>query len=266
MASKTDLSKVGGYYPVIESIIRETSVMTAIVFGVAWRYCQMVTGFCTASQVTIGEILGLDRHTVAKHLAILVEKGYFTTTTGEKGAIYYHDTGKPNITEVMVNNLPDDGKKVTRSWHKSYHPDGKKPATIKESNRNTIKDIIKETPLNIPHEMLYPMAQALSEVTGISYKVNDYKLKTAAREILQDDRMPTPAMILKDYGINGDWYKKDWRGKKNQRPSLANIKETLFNLRSGKPKEAQPTEEEYAQMRRELKAEREELKRQEAEK
>lgn len=79
----------------------------------------------------------------------------------------------------------------------------------------------------IPNADAYNIAQALSEVTGMSLSINLPQLLKEARTLGQDDRL-SPELIRIIYSPGGLWYQEDWRGKANQKPRLYEIRETIF--------------------------------------
>ena len=68
----------------------------------------------------------------------------------------------------------------------------------------------------------YPIAKALSDVTGINFEKNKSRLFGEAKHFKPED-VPK---ILSDYGPGCGWYVNDWRGKKGQAPSLTQVRET----------------------------------------
>lgn len=74
---------------------------------------------------------------------------------------------------------------------------------------------------------LFRIAQALSEVCGISIEINKGRLFKLAKQISADPRV-TPELINSTYGVGGSWWTMDWRGKLNQKPKLGDIPETIF--------------------------------------
>lgn len=94
--SKTILTKVDGFTPLIDDIVRNYGITVAAVFGRMWRYCQMVDGVCKASQETIANDLGLTRKTVNQHIALLLETGYLKDLTPDtlNRPHIYADTGQ----------------------------------------------------------------------------------------------------------------------------------------------------------------------------
>ena len=93
MENKTVLADVGGFTPVIDTIVDELGFICANVFGVIWRYCQMSDGKCTASQSRIAEKLGLSVSTVKRCAEKLVEAGYLRSNVKKGVGVEYYDTG-----------------------------------------------------------------------------------------------------------------------------------------------------------------------------
>lgn len=107
--SKTMLASVKGYTPVIDKIVQEDGLVTAAVFGVAWRFCQMQDGVCWASQKKIGEFINMSRQTINKHLGWLVANGYLDSRKSDIGTLEYTDTGKAGLRVTIsaeVDNKP----------------------------------------------------------------------------------------------------------------------------------------------------------------
>lgn len=107
--SKTVLSEVTRFTPLIDSITQEHGVITAAVFGRIWRYCQGERGVCQASLERIGADLGIDRATVLRHATRLCELGYLEDTTPDlrNRPHTYRDTGQASIViniTVAQNN------------------------------------------------------------------------------------------------------------------------------------------------------------------
>ena len=103
MDDKTILSEVRGFTPVIDVLAQELGVMTSLVYGIVWRYCQMRDGVCWASKETIADHVGIDQKTVRRHLQKLVDAGYLEDATPDwthKPHIY-RDTGLAQITGLV---------------------------------------------------------------------------------------------------------------------------------------------------------------------
>jgi DNA-binding Lrp family transcriptional regulator len=97
--SKTILADTDGFTPVIDALVRELGLMTAVVFGRVWRYCQMEDQVCKASLEKISEGIGVDRVTVMRHIKELCEHGYLKDLTPDlrNRPHVYADTGKAGI-------------------------------------------------------------------------------------------------------------------------------------------------------------------------
>lgn len=143
--SKTILGQLNGFTPVIDGMIPEVGAMTALVFGKAWRYCQMSDGVCKASQDRIADELGLSRATINTHLSKLVEAGYLEDMTPNLLGLphQYRDTGKANLSISFTGNL---SKNLTPTSQKSLHPPVKNIDTkiqIKKESRENEEELAK---------------------------------------------------------------------------------------------------------------------------
>jgi DNA-binding Lrp family transcriptional regulator len=98
MAKKTILADVNGWSPVIDAIVYECGLIPAAVFGAVWRYCQMSSGECTASQERIAQRCGISRRRVICHLETLVRSGYLSKIVKDGIGVTYRDTGKAGLT------------------------------------------------------------------------------------------------------------------------------------------------------------------------
>jgi len=116
--SKTILANVDGFTPIIDGMVKDVGIMTAAVFGKAWRYCQMTDGVCKASQDRMADELGISRATVNAHISKLVEVGYLIDKTPELVGVphVYADTGKANLsisfTATCQNSLQPPVKNI----------------------------------------------------------------------------------------------------------------------------------------------------------
>jgi len=97
--SKTILAETDGFTPVIDMVVADTSITTAVVFGRIWRFCQMEDGVCTASLEKIAKDIGMDRSTVMRHAKDLCENGYLKDLTPDMRykPHTYADTGKAGL-------------------------------------------------------------------------------------------------------------------------------------------------------------------------
>lgn len=116
--SKTILAQVDGFTPIIDAVVADVGLISAAIFGKAWRYCQMSDGVCKAAQDRIADELGLSRATINTHLAKLTEAGYLEDLTPDLSGLphQYRDTGKANLsislTTTCQNSLQPPVKKI----------------------------------------------------------------------------------------------------------------------------------------------------------
>jgi DNA-binding Lrp family transcriptional regulator len=97
--SRTILAEVDGFTPVIDVVVKDTSLMTAVIFGGIWRYCQMQNGVCQSTLEKIAERTGVGRQTVIEHIRVLEQAGYIEDTTPDlrNRPHTYRDTGKAGL-------------------------------------------------------------------------------------------------------------------------------------------------------------------------
>lgn len=128
--SKTILAQVDGWTPVIDAVVQDVGATTALIFGKAWRYCQMSDNVCKASQDRLADELGLSRATINTHLSKLVEAGYLEDTTPDLVGLphQYRDTGKANLSISF-----------TGTSQKDLHPPVKEIDTKKQYNKESKK-------------------------------------------------------------------------------------------------------------------------------
>lgn len=75
----------------------------------------------------------------------------------------------------------------------------------------------------------YKIASAMAQVTGTSLESNKEQIYREAKLISRDARV-TPEEIIKQFAPGGDWYRYDWRGQKGQRPTISQIRQTIFTF------------------------------------
>jgi len=140
------LAEVNGFTPVIDVVAQDVGLMSAVVYGVVWRYCQMEDGRCTASIQNIADRAGISRKTAERHMKKLVEAGYLTRIAERNHApCEYADTGKvkiegllaargksesPTTGKVSQKVLPGKSESPTRSDTKSHLGKSESPTKI----------------------------------------------------------------------------------------------------------------------------------------
>ncbi len=73
-----------GFSPVFDRIAQRYGLVTAAVYGAAWRHCQMRDRVCRASSHRIATLLGVNHTTVQRHLRLLIREGYLEDTTPDR--------------------------------------------------------------------------------------------------------------------------------------------------------------------------------------
>lgn len=141
------LTEVKGFTPIIDALAQETSLTTAAVYGVVWRYCQMDDRICRASVETIAERIGVSRKTAERHLTILVDLGYLIDTTpNRKNAPHiYKDAGRIKViglVEARSDKMTD--RDVDKSECPTSVRQNDSPRSDKMSHEESIKESIQE--------------------------------------------------------------------------------------------------------------------------
>jgi hypothetical protein len=105
--SKTVLTEVKGWTPLIDALVQEHGLITAAVFGRMWRYCQLDSGACMASLDKIAGELGLTRQGITPHIQILCKEGYLADENpGRRNKPHtYRDTGKAQIMSTFYADV-----------------------------------------------------------------------------------------------------------------------------------------------------------------
>ncbi len=107
------ISTLTGVTPVPDYLIHEYGYVTALVWGMVRRYCQMADGVCRAATDKIGARLGMSAKTITRHLDKLCEGGYLFDMTPDlrNKPHIYTDTGKITLKmsfEATRTESPSD--------------------------------------------------------------------------------------------------------------------------------------------------------------
>lgn len=120
---------LSGYTPVPDVIAQDPDLgsVSALVWGLVWRFSKLEGGACYASQSTLAFYTGISRKTVTRHLQALCEKGYVEDLTPDL-------LGKPH-TYVPTNKLD---LKVTSEMvvHEDVDPKPKRTKRRAQKDRN----------------------------------------------------------------------------------------------------------------------------------
>lgn len=195
--SRTILAEVDGFTPVIDTVVEETSLMSAVVFGRIWRFCQMEDGVCKASLEKISEGIGIDRTTVMRHAKILVEAGFLKDLTSD---LKYHphtyaDTGKAGLymgvssvaqRNTLLESVAHDNRSVAESQLKIVF---KKEESSTTTDSDNFKKICRA------YE---------SEIGNLSSMIAD-----GISDYLFDLKCP-PEWIIESFRIAAEHNKRSW--------------------------------------------------------
>jgi len=138
--SKTVLAKVDGFTPCMDVIVNKYGIVTAAIFGVVWRFCQMKDGVCWASQEKIGSMVGMSRQTANEHLKKLVDGGFLRVIPASNGdTVQFVDTGKASLSIKITGGVNETDR-------------GCKPSLQGGVNKTDTKIVFKDTNKDIPFE------------------------------------------------------------------------------------------------------------------
>lgn len=234
--SRTVLTHVDGWTPVIDFLIKEHGLITAVVFGRIWRYCQGERGVCSASLEKIGEEIGVDRRTVMRHVKKLCDAGYLEDTTPnvKHRPHIYRDTGKasmqqairftkssPSQTGVTESHTSQKGvtESHTRSDRESHRgvTESHLKIQVKRQEEETIKNMGAKAPApeNFPPEDFSDLVknrsafEALRKFEGRDSEIDLSDFPEDVREVIHEFhrlwKVPVPRKHLKKGGDFALW-------------------------------------------------------------
>lgn len=125
----------------------------------------------------------------------------------------YSGKNRVKLSKVKLSKVNTGAKNAPDVSYEDCDIDGE---PIKEKKKQSDKN-----------NGLYPLAEALAEVTGMSLAANKEILFREAKLLARDKRV-TPDIVRADYLPGGVWYKKDFRGKQKQKPLPSQVRETIF--------------------------------------
>jgi hypothetical protein len=147
-----------------------------------------------------------------------------------------------NLHNVMLEKYFENAHKGKPICPTSQMENDLSGVSLTETTTETTTEILSgETPepsyepLAKPHQKkndktkYFSLANAISEVTGISLKANQGAMFREAK-LLSSDPTANPERVLQDYGPGGLWYQNDWRGKKGQKPGICDVRSTWGSL------------------------------------
>lgn len=223
--SKTVLSEVDGFTPLIDALTQAHGVVTAAVFGRMWRYCQGERGVCQATLERIGDDLGLDKATVQRHAAKLCELGYLEDMTpGLRNKPHtYRDTGKASMSisiDVAHNNvtLQSATSDCTPQRHVAE-------SRLKKEVKKEVKRVAGEKPAR-PRDELF---DALAEVCQVDPDTSAPSI-SKVKNVLLKAKPPYSPDEVRAFGKR--WW--SWP-ERTEPPSLWNLQEKIGKMRIAPP-------------------------------
>lgn len=182
------------------------------------------------------EFTKLSRPTIVNTLNALRKSEYLEYVgISKRGTSEY----KLNLTKLGIS---DDSKptllpvNTDLNHSKPSLPEPRTKPSLKDNSENE-KTILAPPPKptdpkkekNEASVNYYPLAKAISEVTGIDYELNKDWMYAEAKKFAKDARV-TPELLRQTYGNGGPWWTTHWKGKDKQRPTTRDIRETLFSF------------------------------------
>ncbi len=160
-----------GFTMTFDVLADRYDALTALVFGVVWRHCQMRKHVCTASVERMAKLIGVSENTVRRRLKVLVDDGFIIDDTpGLRHRPHvYRDSGKLRVVHssetkaYMIDgpgaqdgdpdpdgerlpaegDLDDAGDEVTQSGQPRLPREGNR--LPREGNKDTIQHSMEDT-------------------------------------------------------------------------------------------------------------------------
>ncbi len=182
------LSDVKGFTPVIDALAAELGLIPAVVYGVAWRFCQMRDGVCHASLDTISKRVGISRRTVRRHIHALCDAGYLEDLTPNRNGLphRYRDTGKVQIIGMVAA--------------KTGRTESPTPESVPRTESPSTPDIESEVPRTESPTRI-PSEETIQESSTKPDRKRLAKLMSEASVIVSSFQSPHYFALLEDYGI-----------------------------------------------------------------
>lgn len=214
------LSEYKGFTPVIDVVVEDVGLMTAVVYGRMWRYCQMEDHVCRASMEKIAKEVGVSTKTARRHVKKLCEYGYFRDATPDvrnKPHVYV-DTGK-----VVIRGLIE-AKRVDRE------SDQNRDRVDRESDHGGTES---------------PMKKVFEE--------RKYKKESATKneeDSTNDSPKEDPNEIINSFGLTGEAYHAKHGGEvqvtQGQQRHADPVNESKESMEKSRQRDKEPPEEAVA--------------------
>ena len=187
------VAKISGFTLAPDVLINEYGYVTALVWGVTWRFCQMSDGVCRAKLEKIAARLGMSERTIIRHMDTLCQDGYLfdTTPTLKNKPHIYADTGKIKVNMSIAARVTESQRAMTESQRQ-----GDRESVEESIKKQTKKEKIKaEKPPKPPTPpeilvfrevtRLYPPKNNWDDVVKIIQSVSERLGRPATKEDLQ---------------------------------------------------------------------------------
>ncbi len=231
-------TKLKGFTPVIDVVVKDVGLVQAAVFGAVWRYCQMKDRTCTASLEKIGGRVELSSRTVLRHIKELCDRGYLTDLTpGLRNQPHtYADTGKAALRVVLQAGFTSD-LGATES-HTRYDRESQPGMTESQLKKPIKKDDTKKD--SEPDGSVTPskptLFTALAEVCQIDIDKNMITVKQRGQLNSESKRLRKAGIDCAGVRAFGEWwYAHYWLGLKQQPPDPSQIRSMWKQFKSWKP-------------------------------
>lgn len=192
------------------------------------------------SHDTIARLTSMSRRTVVSTVKQLVDDGY-VTLDGKKG-------NRQNIYSLNVDKIMGGGAQVCEN----FTPEVDSCETISHNPLNIkdikdIKDLKDSTNAKIAQQNpQYEMMKALADTCKRVLADNKGVISRFSKQLIQLGYTPDDVKFF-----SGWWYKNDWRGRRNQAPTPAQVKELIGSSKL-QNKSTLPTQEEIDRAMREI--------------
>ena len=131
---------------------------------------------------------------------------------------------KPTTTSSDKPTTRGSGQDVTQTININQHNES--PGNLLTAKKSQVRDPV-----------LFDIAAALSQVSGIDLEANKARIFREAKELLKAKGV-TPEKIIEDYGKGGLWCQVDFRGRGGSPPAINQVRATWGALQLHEQKQA----------------------------
>lgn len=237
------------YNTVMDDVVGQIGVYAFAVYALLLRHADR-GGRCFPSHQRLADTLRISRPTVIRAIRTLVDAGLISVTprgaAGEQTSHRYTvlpTAGGGSALQVQqpaaslaVNVVDTPCQSALQGCQAALQP----PVNVVDTGRKPRlheQDPVNNTQFNkedrSPGRPAVPdpapeleLAAALAEVCQMSLGPNRGRLLREARQLSTATPPPTPALLHTHYGPGGWWWLNDWRGKQDEPPQPATIRET----------------------------------------